>query len=79
MPFWWIKSYNPVHWGVPKGSYATNPNGPSHIIEFCMMVQALNHIDLHVVLDVVYNHLHASGPYDDYSVLYKVDGFRFDL
>ncbi|KAL8538709.1 hypothetical protein ACS0TY_000648 [Phlomoides rotata] len=64
--------YNPVLWGVPKGSYASNPNGPSRICEFRKMVQALNRIGLHVVLDVVYNHLHASGPYDDYSVLDKI-------
>ncbi|KAK6136155.1 hypothetical protein DH2020_030089 [Rehmannia glutinosa] len=60
--------YNPVLWGVPKGSYASNPNGSCRIIEFRKMVQALNRIGLRVVLDVVYNHLHASGPYDDYSV-----------
>ncbi|KAK4406305.1 Pullulanase 1, chloroplastic [Sesamum angolense] len=64
--------YNPVLWGVPKGSYASNPNGSCRIIEFRKMVQALNHIGLRVVLDVVYNHLHASGPHDDYSVLDKI-------
>ncbi|XP_071734592.1 pullulanase 1, chloroplastic isoform X2 [Rutidosis leptorrhynchoides] len=64
--------YNPVLWGVPKGSYATNPNGQFRIIEFRKMVQALNRIGLRVVLDVVYNHLHASGPTDDNSVLDKI-------
>ncbi|GFP94261.1 pullulanase 1 chloroplastic [Phtheirospermum japonicum] len=64
--------YNPVLWGVPKGSYASNPNGLCRIIEFRKMVQALNRIGLRVVLDVVYNHLHASGPYDEYSVLDKI-------
>ncbi|KAK4431017.1 Pullulanase 1, chloroplastic [Sesamum alatum] len=64
--------YNPVLWGVPKGSYASNPNGSCRIIEFRKMVQALNRIGLRVVLDVVYNHLHASGPHDDYSVLDKI-------
>lgn len=64
--------YNPVLWGVPKGSYASNPNGISRIIEFRKMVQALNRIGLRVVLDVVYNHLHASGPYDKDSVLDKI-------
>ncbi|XP_031092052.1 pullulanase 1, chloroplastic isoform X1 [Ipomoea triloba] len=64
--------YNPVLWGVPKGSYASNPNGPSRIIEFRKMVQALNHIGLRVVLDVVYNHLHASGCHDENSVLDKI-------
>ncbi|KAJ4720700.1 Pullulanase 1 chloroplastic [Melia azedarach] len=64
--------YNPVLWGVPKGSYASNPNGPCRTIEFRKMVQALNHIGLRVVLDVVYNHLHGSGPFDDNSVLDKI-------
>ncbi|KVH95900.1 hypothetical protein Ccrd_002020, partial [Cynara cardunculus var. scolymus] len=64
--------YNPVLWGVPKGSYATNPNGPCRIMEFRKMVQALNCLGLRVVLDVVYNHLHGSGPIADNSVLDKV-------
>ncbi|XP_057536245.1 pullulanase 1, chloroplastic [Amaranthus tricolor] len=64
--------YNPVLWGTPKGSYATNPNGPCRIIEFRKMVQALNHIGLRVVLDVVYNHLNSSGPSDVNSVLDKI-------
>ncbi|XP_015170912.1 pullulanase 1, chloroplastic isoform X2 [Solanum tuberosum] len=64
--------YNPVLWGVPKGSYAGNANGPCRIVEFRKMVQALNRIGLRVVLDVVYNHLHASGPFSDFSVLDKI-------
>ncbi|XP_078166703.1 limit dextrinase isoform X1 [Carex rostrata] len=64
--------YNPVLWGVPKGSYATNPDGSSRILEFRQMIQALNRIGLRVVLDVVYNHLYASGPFDDCSVLDKI-------
>nr|VDD21106.1 unnamed protein product [Brassica rapa] len=36
------------------------------------MVQALNHVGLNVVLDVVYNHLHANGPHDKDSVLDKI-------
>jgi len=35
-------------------------------------LQALNKIGLRVVMDVVYNHLHASGPFDENSVLDKV-------
>ncbi|XP_039071914.1 pullulanase 1, chloroplastic [Hibiscus syriacus] len=64
--------YNPVLWGVPKGSYASNPNGPCRIIEFRKMIQGLAHIGLRVVLDVVYNHLHANGPFDKDSVLDKI-------
>ncbi|KAG5397542.1 hypothetical protein IGI04_019356 [Brassica rapa subsp. trilocularis] len=54
--------YNHVLWGVPKGSYASDPTGPC----------ALNFIGLNVVLDVVYNHLHANGPHDKDSVLDKI-------
>ncbi|KAJ8765887.1 hypothetical protein K2173_020403 [Erythroxylum novogranatense] len=64
--------YNPILWGVPKGSYATNADGPCRIIEFRKMVQALNRIGLCVVLDVVYNHLYRSGPFDENSVLDKI-------
>ncbi|KAF5729467.1 hypothetical protein HS088_TW21G01633 [Tripterygium wilfordii] len=64
--------YNPVLWGVPKGSYASNPDGPHRTFEFRKMVQALNRLGLRVVLDVVYNHLHGSGPFDENSVLDKI-------
>ncbi|XP_022945721.1 pullulanase 1, chloroplastic [Cucurbita moschata] len=64
--------YNPILWGVPKGSYASDPNGPCRLIEFRKMVQALNQIGLRVVLDVVYNHLHGCGPFDPSSVLDKI-------
>ncbi|KAG0620855.1 hypothetical protein M758_4G249700 [Ceratodon purpureus] len=64
--------YDPVHWGVPEGSYATDPDGPARIIEFRTMVQAINKMGLRVVLDVVYNHLHGSGSTGHHSCLDKV-------
>ncbi|CAM6125988.1 unnamed protein product [Calypogeia fissa] len=64
--------YDPVNWGVPEGSYASDPNGPVRTLEFRKMVQSLNHLGLRVVLDVVYNHLHGSGPTGVHSVLDKV-------
>lgn len=69
-PYNW--GYNPVVWGVPKGSYASNPDGPSRIIEYRLMVQALNRLGLRVVMDVVYNHLYSSGPFAITSVLDKI-------
>lgn len=39
--------------------------------------QAVNRIGLRVVLDVVYNHLAASGPLDENSVLDKVIDFKY--
>ncbi|GAB4578846.1 MAG: pullulanase-type alpha-1,6-glucosidase [Anaerolineales bacterium] len=53
--------YDPVHYGVPDGSYATNPEDATRILEFREMVQALNQTGLRVVMDVVYNHTNASG------------------
>ncbi|KAG0630362.1 hypothetical protein M758_1G172900 [Ceratodon purpureus] len=64
--------YDPVYWGVPEGSYATDPNGPTRTVEFRTMVQAINKMGLRVVLDVVYNHLHGSGPVGHHSCLDKV-------
>ncbi|KAJ1270053.1 hypothetical protein BS78_06G025000 [Paspalum vaginatum] len=69
-PYNW--GYNPVVWGVPKGSYASNPDGPSRIIEYRQMVQALNCLGLRVIMDVVYNHLYSSGPFSTTSVLDKI-------
>ncbi|MCU0491958.1 MAG: pullulanase-type alpha-1,6-glucosidase [Chloroflexaceae bacterium] len=63
--------YDPYHYNVPEGSYSTNPDGPTRIVEFREMVQALNGAGLRVVLDVVYNHTNASGQ-NPRSVLDKV-------
>ncbi len=53
--------YDPWHFGVPEGSYATEPDGGARLLEFRRMVKALDELDLRVVMDVVYNHTHASG------------------
>ncbi len=53
--------YDPWHYTVPEGSYATDPDGPARIREFRQMVQALNLSGLRVVVDVVYNHTNAAG------------------
>ncbi|WP_323135536.1 pullulanase-type alpha-1,6-glucosidase [Streptomyces beihaiensis] len=53
--------YDPYHFTVPEGSYATDPNGTRRTVEFRRMVQAINHDGLRVVMDVVYNHTAASG------------------
>lgn len=69
--------YNPFHYGVPEGSYTTNPNDTSRVREFREMVQTLAGNGLRVVLDCVYNHAAASGQYDD-SVLDRiVPGYYF--
>src|SRR5690606_33160624 len=53
--------YDPYHYDVPEGSYATDPNGTTRIVEFRQMVMALWDMGLRVVVDVVYNHTNASG------------------
>ena len=53
--------YDPLHYTVPEGSYATDPNGTARIVEFREMVAALNTMGLRVVVDVVYNHTNAAG------------------
>lgn len=53
--------YDPHHYTVPEGSYATDAQGTTRILEFREMVQALSNNGLRVVMDVVYNHTSQSG------------------
>ncbi|GIF67777.1 hypothetical protein Ais01nite_58120 [Asanoa ishikariensis] len=53
--------YDPLHYSVPEGSFATDPDGPGRTTEFREMVAALNGAGLRVVMDVVYNHTIAGG------------------
>ncbi|MGV9879921.1 pullulanase-type alpha-1,6-glucosidase [Streptomyces sp. NPDC003006] len=63
--------YDPFHYTVPEGSYATDPQGTRRTREFREMVKALNGDGLRVVMDVVYNHTAASGQ-DPKSVLDRI-------
>ncbi|PYQ08977.1 MAG: DUF3372 domain-containing protein, partial [Acidobacteria bacterium] len=63
--------YDPLHYSVPEGSYATDPDGPARILEFREMVQALSRSGLRVVMDVVYNHTSAAGQ-SDQAVLDRI-------
>ncbi len=53
--------YDPLHYNVPEGSYATDADGSARILEFRQMVQSLNQSGLRVVMDVVYNHTNSAG------------------
>jgi pullulanase-type alpha-1,6-glucosidase len=53
--------YDPYHYTVPEGSYATDPEGTARVVEFRQMVQSLNQNGLRVVVDVVYNHTNSAG------------------
>lgn len=51
--------YNPIHFNVPEGSYATKPDDPySRIIELKKAIQSLHKEGLGVIKDVVYNHVY---------------------
>ncbi|PTM99666.1 pullulanase-type alpha-1,6-glucosidase [Streptomyces sp. VMFN-G11Ma] len=63
--------YDPFHYTVPEGSYATDPDGTARTVQFRKMVKSLNEDGLRVVMDVVYNHTAAAGQADT-SVLDKV-------
>ncbi|HEY9529193.1 MAG TPA: pullulanase-type alpha-1,6-glucosidase, partial [Anaerolineales bacterium] len=63
--------YDPLHYTTPEGSYATDPDGTTRILEFRDMVQSLNQSGLRVVMDVVYNHTNASGQNEN-SVLDRI-------
>ncbi|MFF4299367.1 pullulanase-type alpha-1,6-glucosidase [Streptomyces vinaceus] len=63
--------YDPLHYTVPEGSYASDPNGTARTVEFRRMVQSLNGAGLRTVMDVVYNHTVASGQ-SDKSVLDRI-------
>ncbi|WP_437114883.1 pullulanase-type alpha-1,6-glucosidase [Streptomyces longispororuber] len=63
--------YDPLHYTVPEGSYASDPDGTRRTLEFREMVQGLNRAGLRTVMDVVYNHTVAAGQ-DDRSVLDRI-------
>ncbi|MEO3868030.1 pullulanase-type alpha-1,6-glucosidase [Nonomuraea sp. B12E4] len=54
--------YDPLHYTVPEGSYATDPDERTR--QFRGMVAGLNRAGLRVVMDVVYNHTHSTGVLD---------------
>lgn len=53
--------YDPHHFNVPDGAYASEADGVARIKEMRMMIKALHDMGLRVALDVVYNHTNASG------------------
>ncbi|MFE0422471.1 pullulanase-type alpha-1,6-glucosidase [Streptomyces sp. NPDC058953] len=63
--------YDPLHYTVPEGSYATDPEGTRRTVEFREMVAGLNGAGLRTVMDVVYNHTVAAGQ-SEKSVLDRI-------
>lgn len=53
--------YDPLHYNVPEGSYATDPfHGDVRIKECKQMIKSLMEQGIRVVMDVVYNHTYYS-------------------
>ena len=48
--------YDPQNFNAPEGSYSTNPNTATRVLELKMLVQALHKAGIGVIFDVVYNH-----------------------
>ncbi len=64
--------YDPYHFNAPEGSYASDASdGAVRILEFRQMVLALHRAGLRVGMDVVYNHMAASGQQEK-SVLDRI-------
>ncbi|KAA2266152.1 pullulanase-type alpha-1,6-glucosidase [Solihabitans fulvus] len=65
--------YDPWHYDVPEGSYATSDarSGPARSRQYREMVKSLHDNGNRVVVDVVYNHTAAAGD-DPTSVLDRV-------
>ncbi|HEU0306395.1 MAG TPA: pullulanase-type alpha-1,6-glucosidase [Lysobacter sp.] len=64
--------YDPYHYNVPEGSYASDPGDAAvRIREFRAMVMALHAAGLRVGMDVVYNHTTVSGQ-EERSVLDRI-------
>lgn len=65
--------YDPFHYTVPEGSYSTNPDGTTRIIELREMIMGIKQdIGMNVIMDVVYNHTNSAGPDSRSSVLDKI-------
>lgn len=56
--------YDPFHFMAPEGSYSTNPDDATRILECREMVQALHETGLRVIVDVVFNHTFDTAALD---------------
>lgn len=67
--------YNPLHYNVPEGSYASNPADPyNRINELKEVIHTLHEKDIRVIMDVVYNHVYI---YETSSFEKIVPGYYF--
>ncbi|AMB99572.1 pullulanase [Aerococcus urinaehominis] len=53
--------YDPLHYNIPDGSFATDPKDPMvRLSEMRQMVMALHKKGIRVIMDVVYNHVYQT-------------------
>ena len=71
--------YDPLHYTVPEGSYATDAEGAARTLQFRSMVSALNGDGLRFVMDMVYNHTADSGQAGDNDLDRIVPGYYHRL
>ena len=66
--------YDPVQFNTVEGSYATQPNDVSKLIEFQRMVKAIHNQGMRVIMDMVFNHV-----FDQASFMWErlVPGYAF--
>ncbi|MED2971441.1 type I pullulanase [Fictibacillus sp. B-59209] len=70
--------YDPLHFNVPEGSYATDPADPiSRIKEFKALISSMHVNGLRVIMDVVYNHVFIRET-SDFEKIVPGYYFRFD-
>ncbi len=54
--------YDPIHYNVPEGSYATDPyDAKLRLREFRELIDALHRKGIRVIMDVVYNHVYDTA------------------
>lgn len=69
--------YDPMQFGIPEGSYATQPSDPyRRLIEARNMIHAIHSKGLRMVMDVVYNHM-FDAPTSDFEKLVPYYYFRY--
>ncbi len=70
--------YDPLHYNVPEGSYASDPSDPKNrIYELKKLIMELHKANIGVILDVVYNHTFFSET-SNFNVLYPDYYYRKD-
>lgn len=74
---WYNWGYDPVLYNSPEGSYATDPNGVSRIVEYKAMIQTLHSNNIGVIFDAVYNHTFRTGFLNKFSIFDKIVPYYF--